>query len=121
MTKIKICGLFRPEDADYVNEALPDYIGFVFADSKRQVAPGQAEAIKERLDGRIKAVGVFVGAAVGEVAALAQDGIIDLIQLHGNEDAAYIGQLRKKNRRTRHQSGARAEHDTDTRRVAAAK
>lgn len=94
MTKIKICGLFRPEDADYVNEALPDYIGFVFAQSRRRVTPAQAAALKERLDARIKAVGVFVDAAADEVVALVQAGVIDLIQLHGNEDAAYIERLR---------------------------
>lgn len=94
MTKIKICGLFRPEDADYVNEALPDYIGFVFAQSRRRVTPAQAAAIRKRLDGRIKAVGVFVDSAPNEVVALVQEGVIDLIQLHGNEDAAYIERLR---------------------------
>ena len=94
MTKIKICGLFRPEDSDYVNEALPDYIGFVFADSRRKVTRMQAAAIKQRLDTRIKAVGVFVDAAADEIAALANDGVIDVIQLHGGEDAAYIERLR---------------------------
>ena len=96
MTKIKICGLFRPEDADYVNEALPDYIGFVFVQSRRRVTPAQAAAIRKRLDGRIKAVGVFVDTAADEVVALVQAGVIDHIQLHGSEDAAYIERLRSK-------------------------
>ena len=94
MTKIKICGLFRPEDADYVNEVLPDYIGFVFAESRRKVTIARAEEMKKRLDGRIQTVGVFVNAAMDAAAALAQNGVIDLIQLHGSEDAAYIEQLR---------------------------
>lgn len=96
MTKIKICGLFRTEDADYANEALPDYIGFVFAQSRRQVTPAQAAAIKQRLDAHIKAVGVFVDAAIDNVAALVNNGVIDLIQLHGGECTAYIKQLRLK-------------------------
>lgn len=96
MAKIKICGLFRMEDADYVNEALPDFIGFVFAESRRNVSPAQAAAIKRRLDARIKAVGVFVGAAADDAAALVLDGVINIIQLHGGEDAAYIERLRMK-------------------------
>ena len=93
MTKIKICGLFRPEDADCVNEALPDYIGFVFAESRRKVTPARAAAIRQRLDGRIKTVGVFVDAASEDVGALANGGVIDVIQLHGCEDAGYIKRL----------------------------
>lgn len=95
MSKIKICGLFRPEDIDAVNEALPDYIGFVFADSRRQVSAAQAAVLKTRLNAHIKAVGVFVDAAISDITALCADGVIDLIQLHGNEDAAYIAQLRQ--------------------------
>lgn len=96
MTKIKICGLFRPEDADFVNEALPDYIGFVFAESRRKVAPAQAAAIRERLDGRIKAAGVFADTAADEVVALVREGVIDLVQLHGSENMTYIERLRSK-------------------------
>ena len=58
--QIKICGLFQVEDIDYVNEAKPDYVGFVFAKSKRQVDIHQAEKLKNKLDTNIKAVGVFV-------------------------------------------------------------
>ena len=57
--QIKICGLFQVEDIDYVNEAKPDYVGFVFAKSKRQVDIHQAEKLKNKLDSNIKAVGVF--------------------------------------------------------------
>jgi Phosphoribosylanthranilate isomerase len=96
MTRIKICGLFRTEDAGYVNEALPDYAGFVFAESRRRVTRSQAEKIRELLNPFVKAAGVFVNAPVEEIAALARDGVIDAIQLHGDEDAAYIEQLRRK-------------------------
>lgn len=92
--KIKICGLTRPEEIAAVNEALPDYIGFVFAPSRRQVSREQAAELKKRLDPRVLAVGVFVGAPAEEIAALCEAGIIDLIQLHGEEDAAYIAALR---------------------------
>ena len=60
MAKIKICGLFRPEDIDIVNEALPDFAGFVFAPSRRRVTPEWAREQCARLDRRIKTVGVFV-------------------------------------------------------------
>jgi phosphoribosylanthranilate isomerase len=96
MTKLKICGLTRQQDIDIVNEVLPDYIGFVFAESKRRVTHPQAAALKARLDPRIKAVGVFVNAGIDGIAALVRDGTIDLIQLHGEEDAAYIIELRTK-------------------------
>ncbi len=96
MTKLKICGLTRQQDIDIVNEMLPDYIGFVFAESRRRVTPAQTAVLKAQLDPRIKAVGVFVNADINGIAALAHDGTIDLIQLHGEEDAAYINELRSK-------------------------
>lgn len=98
MTKIKICGLFRQRDIDIVNEALPDYIGFVFAESRRRVTPEHAALLKAKLDPRIKAVGVFVNSKIGEVAELMNAGIIDLVQLHGGEDAAYIHELTRRSR-----------------------
>jgi len=90
MTKIKICGLSRFEDIAAVNVAQPDYIGFVFAQSKRQIDWETAQALKQSLDPAIKAVGVFVNHPVAEIIALAGAGIIDLIQLHGDEDEATV-------------------------------
>jgi phosphoribosylanthranilate isomerase len=92
--KLKICGLFRDEDIDSVNEARPDYAGFVFAESRRKVTPERAAAMRRRLAEGIVPVGVFVDAPVREIAALYLDGVISAIQLHGAEDAAYIGLLR---------------------------
>ncbi len=96
MTKIKICGLRRAQDIDYVNALKPDYIGFVFADSKRQVDENTAEMLKKRLDHKIKAVGVFVYEDVDKVADIANKGIIDLIQLHGDETPEYCSRLKAK-------------------------
>ena len=95
MTKIKICGLTRTEDIEMVNEFLPDYIGFVFAKSRRQVSAEQAKKLKNKLRPAIKAVGVFVNEKPENIAEIANQGIIDLIQIHGDEDAAYCAQLRK--------------------------
>ena len=95
MTKIKLCGLSRPEDIEAANRLRPDYIGFVFAQkSRRYVSPEAALALRRRLRGDIAAVGVFVREAPEHVAALLEDGVIDLAQLHGGEDADYIARLR---------------------------
>ena len=94
MTKIKICGLFRPEDIEFVNEAKPDFIGFVFADSRRRVTKEQAERLRSNLDPGIKPVGVFVNARPEEIAGSLDSGIIDMAQLHGSEDEAYLASLR---------------------------
>lgn len=93
--KIKVCGLFREEDIDYANEAMPDYVGFVFAPSRRQLTAAQASTLRTRLREGITPVGVFVDAPVESIAALYKEGIIALAQLHGHEDAAYIAVLKR--------------------------
>ncbi len=96
MTKIKMCGLRKPEDMEAVNEWKPDYVGFVFAPrSKRYVTAEQAAKLKDYLKPQIQAVGVFVDEAPERVAALLNEGVLDLAQLHGNEDEAYIASLRR--------------------------
>ena len=95
MIRIKICGLKRIEDIEAVNELCPDYVGFVFADfSHRYVDKETAVKLKERLDPRIKAVGVFVNEDYNYVAELLNEGVIDMAQLHGDEDEVYIERLR---------------------------
>lgn len=95
ITKVKICGLSRPEDIAVVNELHPDYIGFVFADfSHRYVDKETAVILKSQLDPGIQAVGVFVNEDVNFVAELMNEGIIDIAQLHGSEDNDYIAELR---------------------------
>lgn len=93
--KIKICGLFQEADIDYVNEAKPDYIGFVFAKSKRQVDYHQAKLLKSKLDSTIKAVGVFVDSDIDKIIDLVNDKIIDIVQLHGSETSQYIKKLKQ--------------------------
>ena len=93
--KIKICGLPRPQDIDCVNKLQPDYVGFVFAKSKRQVSSEMAAQLKSLLSPQIKAVGVFVNDDAAHIASLANAGVIDLIQLHGDEDADYCMRIRK--------------------------
>jgi Phosphoribosylanthranilate isomerase len=93
MTKIKICGISRPKDVEYVNECLPEYIGFVFAKSKRQVNKEQAKALRMQLSSQIQTVGVFVDEQIDKIKELCDDDIIDMIQLHGNENEEYINAL----------------------------
>jgi phosphoribosylanthranilate isomerase len=94
MINIKICGLFREADIDFANEAGPDFAGFVFAESRRQVSPAQAARLRSRLRDGIVPVGVFVNAPAEEIAACYRDGLIGIAQLHGDEDAAYIRRLK---------------------------
>ena len=94
MVKVKFCGIRRTEDIEAVNRLKPDLAGFVFAKSKRQISKDQAAALKELLDPGIKTVAVLVNMPVEEAAALANTGIADLLQLHGDEDAAYIAKLK---------------------------
>ena len=94
-TRIKICGLRRPEDIEAANEVRPDYIGFVFfSGSKRCVTAEEAGRLRQDLAPEIKAVGVFVDEAPETVAKLLAEGIIDIAQLHGHEDEAYLARLR---------------------------
>lgn len=85
-TKIKICGLYRDEDIDYVNQYEPDYIGFIFwPRSHRYVDMQRAAWLKSNLSADIKAVGVFVDEDKDLIVKIAKNDIIDILQLHGNE------------------------------------
>lgn len=91
--KVKICGLTRLEDVTAVNQCRPDYAGFVFAKSRRQVTGEQAEKLRNAMDPKVRSVGVFVNADPEEICRLCEKKVIDLVQLHGDEDAAYLEQL----------------------------
>lgn len=95
MTKIKLCGLTRPEDITAANVLEPDFVGFVFAPKSRRYVTGeQARTLRKQLSPTIQAVGVFVDEKPERVAALLEAGIIDLAQLHGREDEGYLERLR---------------------------
>ena len=96
MTRIKMCGLTCEEDVAVANEIFPDYIGFVFwPDSNCYITPERAVDLAEDLDEDITKVGVFVDAPVRFVAALLNEDLIDIAQLQGQEDDAYIASLRQ--------------------------
>lgn len=93
--KIKLCGLTRPSDVETANLLHPDFVGFVFAKkSRRYVSPERVKTLKELLHPDILAVGVFVDEEPEAVATWLSSGIIDMAQLHGGEDEAYIQKLR---------------------------
>ena len=76
-TRIKICGLTRLEDIDAVNELKPEYVGFVFAKSRRQITKEHAVTLRRYLDPEIQAVGVFVNELPAIVAGYLEEGVID--------------------------------------------
>lgn len=92
--KIKLCGIRRKEDVEFVNRYCPDYIGFIFAESPRQVSLAQAKELKNLLDPQIKAVGVFVNEPIEQLKTIVKEAGLDAIQLHGDEDADYIAEAK---------------------------
>ena len=96
-TKIKFCGMMSKEDCLAANENRADYVGFVFTPGrKRTVTTESAREMKSSLLPGIKTVGVFVNETTDVVAGLLKENIIDIAQLHGDEDEAYIKDLRSK-------------------------
>ena len=98
MTKIKICGLSRDEDISFVNEAKPDYCGFIihFPKSHRNVTPDRARELIRGLDRSICPVGVFVNEPMETILSLTEDGTLGAVQLHGQESTEYVEELKEK-------------------------
>lgn len=92
---VKFCGLRRIEDIEYVNKLKPDFIGFVFAKSKRQIDLEKAKMLKSNLDKSIKAVGVFRNDDIELIKSIIDSNLIDMIQLHGDESDEFISMIRK--------------------------
>ncbi len=94
--KIKICGLRRIEDIDAVNEAKPDYAGFILSEGfRRSIDLMKMRELKERLSKEIPAVGVFVNEDPDRISKLLLEGVIDLAQLHGNEPEEEVIRIRE--------------------------
>lgn len=97
MPKIKICGLRRPQDILIANRYKPDFAGFIidFPKSHRSISGQEVKNLRQNLDHRIPAVGVFVDQPVQKVIDLLTDGTIDIAQLHGKESPEYINEVQK--------------------------
>ena len=93
MTKVKICGLSTPEAVQTAVDAGADYIGFVFAPSKRQVTLEQARQLATGIPERVQKVGVFVSPQREEVEKACQVVGLDLIQVHGSMDETILQDL----------------------------
>lgn len=116
--KVKMCGISKIETIPAVIEANPDYMGLVFAPSKRQVTVDQAKTLVEELHKQyanrynrdaeqysnqtlihqesIKTVGVFVNETVESLLKIAKEVKLDVIQLHGDEDESFIQTLKEQ-------------------------
>ena len=110
--KVKMCGISKVETIPAVVEAKPDYMGLVFAPSKRQVTVDQAKILVEELhrgyakkygsdtehdkNDTIKTVGVFVNETVDNLVTIANEANLDVVQLHGDEDEAFIQSLKER-------------------------
>ncbi|MGN0667157.1 MAG: phosphoribosylanthranilate isomerase [Huintestinicola sp.] len=92
---IKICGMRRMEDILLMNECLPDFVGFVFySKSKRYVTFEEAAAMGNKLDTRIKKVGLFVNSSTEDILDAVKTAKLDIVQLHGDEDSDFAEKLR---------------------------
>ena len=92
---VKLCGMRRVEDMEAVNRARPDYAGTICSPGfKRSVTMETAERLRAALDPEIPLVGVFVNEEMDRIRSFLESGIIQAVQLHGTEDAAYLERLR---------------------------
>ena len=103
--KVKMCGISKVETIPAIVDAKPDYMGLVFAPSKRQVTVEQAKTLVEELHKQyavrynsetIKTVGVFVNETVENLLKIAEEVKLDVIQLHGDEDESFIQILKEQ-------------------------
>jgi phosphoribosylanthranilate isomerase len=94
MIKVKICGITCSREIEDLNVLQPEYIGFVFTKSKRQISGEDAKGLCLNLNKEIKKVGVFRNNSLEDVLAVLIKVELDVIQLHGSEDEKYIISLR---------------------------
>jgi len=90
MTKVKICGLKEVEHIQAAVEAGADFIGLMFAPSKRRITVEQAVALAQHIPSNVKKVGVFVNEAPETIKQIAELVGLDFIQYHGDESAEQI-------------------------------
>ncbi|MFC4024798.1 phosphoribosylanthranilate isomerase [Oceanobacillus longus] len=90
---VKICGITSKEAANGAVESGADFIGFVFADSKRKISPANAASISKSIPASVKKVGVFVNESVENMMQIAEVVGLDVIQLHGDEPPEVAEQL----------------------------
>lgn len=87
MTKVKICGLSTHEAVQTAVGAGADYIGFVFAPSRRQISLQKAKDLARLVKPPVQIVGVFVSPSLSELKEAIQEVPLDMVQIHGEWDA----------------------------------
>jgi len=90
LTQVKICGIKREIDVEFINKYLPNYAGFVFAGTKRKLSPETATNLCRLTDSHIKKVGVFVNKDFEHLLNIANLCKLDIVQLHGDETPDYV-------------------------------
>lgn len=96
MVKIKICGITNLDEIKYLNILKPDYVGFVFTKSKRQISINNVKKLIQLLDSSIKTVGVFKDNKISEILEILFEVNLDVVQLHGKESKDFIRELKDK-------------------------
>ena len=94
MTKVKICGIKTLSDAKFAVDYGVDAIGFVFAESIRNVSKEKARAIVQKLPPFVTTVGLFVNDTAENIEAICRFCGLDTIQLHGNERPSLLNKLK---------------------------
>ena len=94
--RVKICGIKSKEEIAIINDFPVEYIGFIFAESKRKVLPEDAAQLKASLRKDIQVVGVFVNESVDKVNEIIDQCGLDVVQLHGEESPEYCKQIHQK-------------------------
>ncbi|MDR0974372.1 MAG: phosphoribosylanthranilate isomerase, partial [Ruminococcus sp.] len=92
--KIKICGIRTLSDANVINAYAPDYTGFVFAPSKRQVTAFEAMKLRKAINAKTECVGVFTDTSPEDIAILFDYGVIQAAQLHGSQNDDFLAKLK---------------------------
>ena len=93
MTFVKICGLLQKEHVEAAVQHGADFIGFVFAPSRREVTIEQAAALAAHIPAHVKKVGVFVNETPARVREIAQAVPLDYVQYHGDEPQSVIDEV----------------------------
>jgi phosphoribosylanthranilate isomerase len=101
LTWIKICAMTNVTDARVAADAGADAVGLIFAASPRRVTPGQARKIVAALPATMEKVGVFVNESADHIAEVVAEAGLTAVQLHGDEPAEFIGDLRHTVKSTR--------------------
>jgi len=93
MTWVKICGIKTKEDLMASQKYGADAAGFMFAESKRQISPSEAEALINSCQTTLKKVGVFVNESSEKINEISKQCSLDLVQLHGEEPPSLINKI----------------------------